>query len=61
MCEALEVPPDVFAWIVGFVLPINSAINPFLYTIIGDSLFNCLDHKRNANGNTYVMIDETAV
>ena len=27
------VTPDVYAWIVTFVLPINSAINPFLYTI----------------------------
>ena len=25
--------PDVFAWCVTFVLPINSAINPYLYTI----------------------------
>ena len=29
----LTVPPDVFAWCVTFVLPINSAINPYLYTI----------------------------
>ena len=26
-------PPSVFAWSVTFVLPINSAINPYLYTI----------------------------
>ena len=26
-------PADVFAWCVTFVLPINSAINPYLYTI----------------------------
>ena len=30
---ALTLPPDVFAWCVTFVLPINSAINPYLYTI----------------------------
>ena len=29
----LVLPPDVFAWCVTFVLPINSAINPHLYTI----------------------------
>ena len=29
----LVLPPDVFAWCVTFVLPINSAINPYLYTI----------------------------
>lgn len=26
-------PPSVFAWSVTFVLPLNSAINPYLYTI----------------------------
>ena len=30
---ALTLPLDVFAWCVTFVLPINSAINPYLYTI----------------------------
>ena len=29
----LILPPSVFAWCVTFVLPINSAINPYLYTI----------------------------
>ena len=29
----LVLPPSVFAWCVTFVLPINSAINPYLYTI----------------------------
>ena len=31
----LTLPTDVFAWCVTFVLPINSAINPYLYTIAG--------------------------
>ena len=31
--RVLELPPSVFAWSVTFVLPINSAINPYLYTI----------------------------
>ncbi len=30
---AFSVSPHAYAWIVGFVLPINSTINPFLYTI----------------------------
>ena len=30
---ALTLPPSVFAWCVTFILPINSAINPYLYTI----------------------------
>ena len=28
----IELPNSVFAWAVTFILPINSAINPFLYT-----------------------------
>ena len=31
--DVLTLPADVFAWCVTFVLPINSAINPYLYTI----------------------------
>ncbi len=26
------IPGEVYAWIIVFVLPINSAINPILYT-----------------------------
>ena len=32
-CQVLTLPPSVFAWSVTFVLPINSAINPYMYTI----------------------------
>ncbi|XP_072171133.1 uncharacterized protein [Diadema setosum] len=28
------VSPNLYAWLVAFVLPINSAINPFLYTLV---------------------------
>ncbi|KAJ8299054.1 hypothetical protein KUTeg_023114, partial [Tegillarca granosa] len=28
-----QVPDVVYAWVVVFVLPVNSAINPFLYTL----------------------------
>ena len=31
--EAITLPPSVFAWSVTFILPLNSAINPYLYTI----------------------------
>ena len=31
--RVLELPASVFPWLVTFVLPINSAINPYLYTI----------------------------
>ena len=29
----ITLPPSVYAWCIAFVLPINSAINPYLYTI----------------------------
>ena len=31
--RVIELHPSVFAWCVTFVLPVNSAINPYLYTI----------------------------
>ena len=30
----IEIHPVVYAWTVAFIIPINSAINPFLYTLI---------------------------
>ncbi len=32
--KILILPPSVFAWCVTVILPINSAINPYLYTIV---------------------------
>ena len=34
---AVEVDPVAYAWIATFILPINSSINPFLYTL-GDAI-----------------------
>ena len=31
--KTITLKPSVFAWCVTFVIPINSAINPYLYTI----------------------------
>ena len=36
---AVEVNPVAYAWIATFILPINSSINPFLYTL-GDVIAN---------------------
>ncbi|XP_063962020.1 uncharacterized protein LOC129270546 [Lytechinus pictus] len=33
LSESSVIPPSVYAWIAVFVLPINSSINPYLYTI----------------------------
>ena len=38
------VPPHVYTWIVTFVMPINSAINPFLYTL-ATAVFDSLRKK----------------
>ncbi|XP_072043262.1 uncharacterized protein [Amphiura filiformis] len=35
-CNLIEIPPEMYVWIIGFILPINSSINPFLYVIYGE-------------------------
>ncbi|XP_038052706.1 uncharacterized protein LOC119725373 [Patiria miniata] len=32
--SVIQIQPDVYAWLVVFVLPINSSLNPYLYTIV---------------------------
>ena len=32
-CGVITVSPEMYAWTVGFILPINSSINPFLYVL----------------------------
>ncbi|XP_072051965.1 G-protein coupled receptor GRL101-like [Amphiura filiformis] len=32
--RVITLPPSVYAWSVTFILPINSAINPYIYTIV---------------------------
>ena len=40
------VTPEVYTWIVTFVLPINSAINPFLYTL-ATLIFDYIHDRHN--------------
>lgn len=40
----VEIGSDVYAWIVVFILPINSSLNPYLYT-----LYTTISAQRNAN------------
>lgn len=42
--EVLTLPVSVFAWMVALVLPLNSAINPYLYTIA-----DVIDRRRHGN------------
>ena len=32
-CGVYEISPEMYAWTVGFILPINSSVNPFLYVL----------------------------
>ena len=41
----LVLPNSVFAWVVTLVLPINSAINPFLYTLVTIISVKCSKEK----------------
>ena len=47
--RVIELPPSVFAWCVTFVLPINSAINPYLYTI-ADAVS---EYRKGKQGETF--------
>ena len=47
--RVIELPPSVNAWCVTFVLPINSAINPYLYTIT-EVISDYRKKQRNKNG-----------
>ena len=44
-CGAFTVSPEMYAWIVGFILPINSSINPFLY-VLYETISNHIKKKR---------------
>ena len=47
------IPSDVYAWTAVIVLPINSALNPFLYTlsaIMGAKVII----NRGSQGNNYI-------
>ncbi|XP_072017120.1 uncharacterized protein [Amphiura filiformis] len=35
---AVDIPPISYAWIAVFVLPLNSSLNPYLYTIISNEM-----------------------
>ena len=56
---AVEVDPVAYAWIATFLLPINSCINPFLYTL-GDVIAEkvtcpCIRHKKQKSDENIEM------
>ena len=56
---AVEVHPVAYAWIATFILPINSSINPFLYTLgdfIADKVFcSCTRCKKESSDENIEM------
>ncbi len=54
--DVIVLPSSVFAWCVTVVLPINSAINPYLYTISG-IVRNYLKNKSKSKGSSTVTPD----
>ncbi|XP_071795943.1 uncharacterized protein [Asterias amurensis] len=44
---AVVIGPDIYAWTVVFILPINSSLNPYLYT-----LFTSISERRSSKSNS---------
>ena len=44
-CGVYEISPEMYAWTVGFILPINSSINPFLY-VLYETISNHLKKRK---------------
>ena len=51
---AVTVSPVVYAWIATFVLPINSSINPFLYTL-ATIMYNRYEKRKRRKENSIEM------
>ena len=47
----VELPSSVYAWIAVFVLPINSSVNPYLYTISSIKLKDRISELSNSLNN----------
>ena len=52
--RVITLPPSAYAWLVTFVLPINSAINPYLYT-----LSEFLSHRRQAKRRNTLSTEDS--
>ncbi|KAE8584004.1 hypothetical protein XENTR_v10020781 [Xenopus tropicalis] len=55
-----EIPGTITSWIVIFILPINSALNPILYTLTTSSfqekLKQCLQSKRQESSKSFTLV-----
>ena len=44
-CGVITISPEMYAWTVGFILPINSSINPFLY-VLHETIYDCMKKRQ---------------
>ncbi|XP_072034522.1 uncharacterized protein [Amphiura filiformis] len=56
--RVIILPPSVYAWCVTFVLPINSAINPYLYTI-AEVISKCRAQKGENHSTLQISLTQT--
>ncbi|XP_072042729.1 uncharacterized protein [Amphiura filiformis] len=57
--EYTELSPTTYAWVIAFALPINSAVNPFLYAI-GQWISNYyLENKKRTQREDNIPMQET--
>ena len=56
-CGLISISPEMYTWTVGLILPINSSVNPFLYTI-GDIITTRL-HKLQATSSKKSVATKT--
>ena len=56
---AVRLSPNVYAWIAVFILPINSAVNPFLYTLV-TAIVDRYDPKRRQSYGSVPYRSSTA-
>ena len=53
-CQVVTVSPKLYAWIIGFILPINSTINPILY-VMKDEISNFFKTKKESNSKDILL------
>ncbi len=47
-CQVITVSPEMYAWIIGLILPINSTINPILY-VFQEEMSDYFQKRKNSN------------
>ncbi|KAK3097893.1 hypothetical protein FSP39_014236 [Pinctada imbricata] len=52
VAAGVKIPVEIYAWIIVLVLPINSAINPYLYTMSSVKIRHRQSRKYTTKNNT---------